>query len=177
MRTIIATALLSLVPAIAVADAPKRANDTPALTVTSPAFNSNGLIPAEFTCDGNDISPPLSWSNLPEGTRSVAILVEDPDAPSGTVTHWMVTGIPASTTSLDKGAALPAGAMAARNDRGNAGYMGPCPPSGRHRYRFQVYALDHVPAKVTTKAEFTAALRGHVLAMGQLVGRYQKQAR
>ncbi|MGE0547477.1 MAG: YbhB/YbcL family Raf kinase inhibitor-like protein [Kofleriaceae bacterium] len=175
MRTLITTALCSLVPAIAVADNPKPASTSPrSLTVASSAFTANERIPSEYTCDGNDISPPLSWSNVPDGTRSIAILVEDPDAPGGTVTHWMVTGIPATTTSLDKGAALPHGAMAAKNDKGNAGYAGPCPPSGRHRYRFEVYALDNVPARISTKAEFRAALQGHVLAKGELVGRYQK---
>ncbi|HEX5059636.1 MAG TPA: YbhB/YbcL family Raf kinase inhibitor-like protein [Kofleriaceae bacterium] len=152
------------------------ANKAPAsLTVKSSAFANNAAIPAEYTCDGSETSPPLSWSNVPAGTKSVAILVDDPDAPMGTFTHWLVTGIPPSTTSVDKGAAIPAGAMAQKNDKGKDGYAGPCPPSGRHRYRFHVYALDIAKPKSMTRSAFLAEINGHTLAAGELVGTYQRQ--
>jgi Raf kinase inhibitor-like YbhB/YbcL family protein len=146
------------------------------LTVTSSAFSANGAIPTEYTCDGSETSPPLAWSGVPSGARSVAILVEDPDAPKGTFMHWLVTDIPSATTSLDKGASLPDGAMAAKNDKGNTGYAGPCPPTGQHHYHFRVYALDKTLGKITTRAGFQSAIKGHVLAQGELVGTYQKQA-
>lgn len=143
------------------------------LNVTSNAFAANQTIPVEYTCDGSETSPPLSWSNVPKGTKSVAILVEDPDAPSGTFTHWLVTGIPPTTTALPAGA-LPAGASVATNDTGKAGYAGPCPPSGRHHYHFKVYALDTTLPKPRTKAEFLSAIKGHVLDQGELVATYQR---
>jgi len=152
------------------------ANKKPAsLTVKSSAFANNAAIPSEYTCDGSELSPPLSWSQVPAGTKSIAILVDDPDAPMGTFTHWLVTGIPASTTRLGKGAALPAGAIAEKNDKGATGYAGPCPPSGRHRYRFHVYALDIETPKATTRAELLSESKGHTLAAGELVGTYQRE--
>lgn len=147
------------------------------LSVTSEAFRANGAIPREFTCEGSDISPPLTWSNVPPGTKSIAVLVDDPDAPSGTVLHWLVTGLPGSATSLRKGADLPEGAIAMKNTKGQAGYMGPCPPSGRHRYRFNVFALDRSPGSPQTRQDFENAINGHVLAHGVLVGTYEKGAR
>lgn len=146
------------------------------LAVYSSAFAYDQMIPTEFTCEGIDVSPPLSWSSVPAGTRSIAILVEDPGGVGGTFTHWLVTGIPPTTTSLDKGAALPEGAIAAKNDKGLAGYAGPCPASGTHRYRFRVYALDFWPGRPMTRSELLAALPGHALASGELVGMYLKQA-
>jgi Raf kinase inhibitor-like YbhB/YbcL family protein len=148
----------------------------PSLLVTSTAFPGNGPIPSEYTCDGPDISPQLSWSRVPPATQSIAIVVDDPDAPGGTYTHWVVTGIPPTTTSLPKAARLPAGAMAAKNDKGLAAYSGPCPPSGRHHYRFRVYALDMKLPKATGRAELLDAMQGHVVASGQLVGTYEKQS-
>ncbi|HSD88377.1 MAG TPA: YbhB/YbcL family Raf kinase inhibitor-like protein [Kofleriaceae bacterium] len=153
-----------------------RADKGPAsLDVKSSAFNNNEAIPTEYSCEGAQLSPPLSWSKVPAETKSIAILVEDPDAPSRTFTHWLVTGIPATTTSLGKGAALPAGAMASRNDKGQQGYAGPCPPSGRHHYHFHVYALDIGLPKTMTRAELLKGITGHVLATGDLVGTYQRQ--
>jgi Raf kinase inhibitor-like YbhB/YbcL family protein len=144
------------------------------LHVTSPAFSANGAIPPEYTCDGRSIAPPLSWSTVPSNTRSIAILVDDPDAPKGMFTHWLVTGIPPTTTSLREGAKLPEGARVAKNGKGNFGYTGPCPPSGRHHYYFHIYALGTEIARPESKSDFLAAIDGHILAEGELVGTYQK---
>jgi Raf kinase inhibitor-like YbhB/YbcL family protein len=119
-----------------------------ALTVTSSAFQANGAIPSEYTCDGAEQTPPLAWSNVPPGTKSIAIHVEDVDAPSGAFTHWLVTNIPPTQTSLEPGAALPHGAMTAKNGKGATGYTGPCPPNGTHHYHFRVFALDKTLAAV-----------------------------
>jgi Raf kinase inhibitor-like YbhB/YbcL family protein len=175
-----------LVPAIALADAgkaPATTSHSPTprmakadLKLTSTAFTANQAIPSQYTCDGTAISPPVAWSAVPGNTRSVALLVEDPDAPDGTFTHWLITGIQPQTTSLAAGAALPQGAVAARNGKGDTGYTGPCPPSGRHRYVFHVYALETTIPSPVTKEDFLASVTGHVLAEGQLIGTYQKSA-
>ena len=172
MRTFsLALLILAIVPASARADTPKRA---PAkLQVTSPAFKQNGPIPRELTCDGANVAPQLSWSTVPTGTKSVALLVDDPDATRGTFTHWLVTGIPTTVTSLD-GYALPPGALTQNNDNGMPGYTGPCPPSGRYRYWFTVYALDIILLTVITRDQLLTSARGHVLATGQLVGTYER---
>ncbi|HMG56907.1 MAG TPA: YbhB/YbcL family Raf kinase inhibitor-like protein [Kofleriaceae bacterium] len=172
--------VLAAVPVSAVAEPPP-ANTAPAkritktaLKVTSSAFGANEAIPAEYTCDGAQKSPPLAWSNVPKNTRAVAILIEDPDAPSGAFTHWLVTGIPPATTSLAAGAPLKNGAAAAKNGKGDTGYSGPCPPSGRHHYFFHVYALDTTIPSPATKEDFSSSINGHVLAEGQLIGMYAK---
>ncbi|MDX2088374.1 MAG: YbhB/YbcL family Raf kinase inhibitor-like protein [Kofleriaceae bacterium] len=144
------------------------------LSVTSSAFSANGEIPSEHTCDGAQLSPPLAWSTPPAGTKSIAVLVDDPDAPRGAFTHWIVTGLPATTTSLAAGAKLPSGAITGKNDFGATGWGGPCPPRGRHRYVFHVYALDIPLAKALTPAQFKSAIADHVLAAGELVGTYQR---
>jgi Raf kinase inhibitor-like YbhB/YbcL family protein len=182
MRTqLFSLALLAALPAVSLADTPKAGPapvpPTPArleLQVTSTAFRANEAIPPEFTCDGTSNTPPLAWTNVPKETRSVAIFVDDVDAPKGTFTHWLVTGISPTTTSLPSGGGLPQGAVAAKNSKGEAGYAGPCPPVGRHRYYFHVFALDTSIARPATKVEFLSAIKGHVLADGQLVGTYQK---
>jgi Raf kinase inhibitor-like YbhB/YbcL family protein len=168
MRTLVVSLLMLAIPIAALAQPEP-------LEVTSPAFPANGPIPADFTCQGKDISPPLAWSQVPPETRSIAILVDDPDAPRGTVTHFLVTNLPPQTQSLRAGTALPPGAIATKNDLGNAGWAGPCPPSGRHRYRFQVFALDTTLPRPASRAQFLAAIKGHVVAEGQLVGTYQKR--
>ena len=171
MRTLM-LAVLSALPAAALADPPKPA--APPLEVTSTAFKANGAIPTEYTCEGTGTSPPLTWSRAPAAAKSIAILVDDPDAPSGTFTHWLVTGIPPTTTSLDK-SELPAGAMASKNSKGAMGYAAPCPPSGLHRYRFDVFALDIAAPKATSRADFLADINGHIVAKGELVGTVQKR--
>ena len=132
------------------------------LTVTSSAFQANQAIPSEYTCDGGAKTPPLSWSGVPSDAKSVAILVEDPDAPKGTFTHWIVTNIPPSQTSLANGAE-------------GTRYTAPCPPSGTHHYHFRVYALDKTLAHPASRADFMKQIKGHVLAQGDLVGTYSKQ--
>lgn len=178
MRTLLFLTAVAALPAGALADTPSSKNpaapERAALQVSSSAFAANQAIPPKYTCDGTQTSPPLSWSKVPAGTQSIAILVDDPDAPRGTFTHWLVTGISPTTTSLAAGAPLPQGAMAARNGKGEARYTGPCPPEGRHRYVFRVYALDRTVATPRSKDDFLAAIDGHVLAEGQLIGTYQK---
>jgi Raf kinase inhibitor-like YbhB/YbcL family protein len=168
MRASILSLLSLAIPAAASANTPA------SLDVTSTAFANNNPIPAEYTCDGAELPPPLAWSKVPAATKSIAILVEDPDAPKGTFTHWLVTDIPATTTAVD--GALPAGAMAAKNDKGKSGYAGPCPPSGIHHYVFHVYALDMALKGSPTRTEFLAKIKGHTLASGQLIGIYQRPA-
>lgn len=175
MRTTTSCLFLTLVASRAFAGAPEPPRKPVTITVTSPAFTANGQIPSEYTCEGMELSPPMRWSNVPRDARSIAILVDDPDAPKRTFTHWIVTGIPAMTTALGAGTALPEGAVAGKSDAGKAGWTGPCPPSGRHRYVFHVYALDVPLARQLSRAEFLAAINGHVIGQGQLIGTYQKQ--
>jgi len=173
MRIILFTLLAATPSSAVLAEPPARAQ----LKVSSTAFAANGDIPAEYTCEGVEHSPPLGWSGVPSEARSIAILVQDPDATNGTFTHWIVTGLPAATVGLAAGAALPEGAVAGKSDNGKAGWTGPCPPSGRHRYIFHVYALDIPLAKQLTRSDFVTAIAGHVVAQGELVGMYQKQRR
>jgi hypothetical protein len=153
------------------------------LHVESPAFHMNGSIPPQFTADGDDIAPPLAWSAPPPTTKSIALLVEDPDAPDPaapqrTWVHWVVTGIPASATELRSDDELPAGAVAGTNDWHRRGWGGPNPPIGRHRYFFKLFALDiPLAAPGMTKQELLSAMKGHVVAQGELVGTYEKPKR
>jgi hypothetical protein len=154
------------------------------LEITSTAYASGGAIPALYTCEGKDISPPLAWSGVPPGTRSLALIVDDPDAPdpaapTTTWVHWVVYNIPPAAGGLPeavKPAALPPGAHAGINDWGRAGYGGPCPPVGRHRYFHKLYALDIELPKLAhpDKQALEAAMQGHILAAATLVGTYQK---
>ncbi|MGH3633164.1 YbhB/YbcL family Raf kinase inhibitor-like protein [Mycobacterium sp.] len=131
-------------------------------TVTSSAFADNAPIPAEYSCKGRNVPPPLRWENVPAGTGSLALVVDDPDAPAGLYVHWVVTGIPPATTEIGEGA-LPAGASVGLNSGGNAAYLGPCPPagSGVHHYRFRLYALreplDLAPTTPAQQATQTIA--------------------
>ena len=170
MRSSIIPLLLAAAPASAFA-----AGNTQTLTVTSSAFTNNEAIPAEYTCDGSEMSPPLAWSKVPADTKSIAILVEDPDAPKGTFTHWLVTNIAPTTTELAKEANLPTGAVAMKNGKGATGYAGPCPPTGTHHYHFRVFALDEAKVKATTRAAFLTEIKNHTLASGELVGTYEKR--
>lgn len=148
------------------------------MKLSSAAFEDGGSIPPEHTCDGEDLSPPLSWTEVPEGTRSLALVVDDPDAPRRVWTHWVVFDLPPDLGSLPADAAdsLPAGAKTGTNDWGKQSYGGPCPPSGRHRYFHKLYALDTtLDLDAPTKAELERAMQGHVLGHGELVGTYQKQ--
>jgi len=148
--------------------------------LTSPAFESGGDIPKEFTCDGPDSSPSLIWTDPPPETETLALIVDDPDAPSGTWVHWVLYNLPAIARGLPEGVAkdrqLPDGTRQGRNDFGELGYNGPCPPRGApHRYFFKLYALDcKVKLKPgASKAELERAMKHHVLAEAELVGRFQ----
>ncbi|MDD1662494.1 MAG: YbhB/YbcL family Raf kinase inhibitor-like protein [Methanomicrobiales archaeon] len=153
----------------------------PALEVSSEAFASDGQIPVMYTCDGTDISPPLSWGPAPQGTASIAILATDPDASGGTFIHWVAYNIPPGTREIPAGApgkdVLPVGSVQGMNDMGRPGYGGPCPPKGKpHHYHFTVYALDST-ISLTGKRDgrmLAEALAGHILAQGELVGLYRK---
>ncbi|HEU5169671.1 MAG TPA: YbhB/YbcL family Raf kinase inhibitor-like protein [Gemmatimonadales bacterium] len=156
-----------------------------ALKLSSPAFEAGGAIPAEYTCDGRDAAPALEWSGAPAGTKSFALIVDDPDAPDPraprmTWVHWVLYDIPAAATGLPKGATtrtLPAGTREGLNDWKRTRYGGPCPPIGRHRYFHKLYALDTVlgDLKRPTKAKLEAAMKGHVLARAELMGTYERR--
>lgn len=149
--------------------------------LTSPAFETGGTIPVRHTCDGPDRSPPLAWRDTPAGTRRLALTCEDPDAPAGTWTHWVLYDLPVGTAALPEGvppeATLPSGARQGRNDFGRTGWGGPCPPRGTpHRYVFRLYALDAataLPPGATTGA-LAKAMEGHVLGRAALTGRYAR---
>jgi len=168
--------LTRIFPMILIAASASAALANGGLTVSSPAFKPGGAIPDESSCDGANTAPPLAWTRGPAGTKSYAILVEDPDAPNGTYTHWIVTGLPPDTTSIAKGGALPNAAHAATNDKGTASFAGMCPPSGTHHYHFKVFALDMTPTPPRTANELRTAIGGHVLAQGEIVGTYQRHA-
>ena len=150
----------------------------------SPAFGQNGSIPSQYTCEGDDISPPLSWSDVPLGTRSLALIMDDPDAPDPAkpqtvYVHWVVYNISPMTLKLPLNAArplLPGNAQHGTNDWGKQTYGGPCPPIGRHRYFFKLYALDTQlqGLKNPTKAELEQAMEGHLVSYVELVGTYEK---
>ncbi|KAF5036036.1 hypothetical protein DSECCO2_579230 [anaerobic digester metagenome] len=147
------------------------------ISITSTAFKNDSLIPSRYTCDGANVSPQLSWTNAPENTKSFALICDDPDAPSKTWVHWMVFNIPAETHAIAEGADSVAGAQYGKNDFGKTNYGGPCPPSGTHHYHFKVYALDcMLPLKNgANKKEIEDAMKGHILAQGELVGLYSRK--
>jgi Raf kinase inhibitor-like YbhB/YbcL family protein len=152
-----------------------------AIDVMSPAFEEGGEIPARYTCDGLDVSPPLQWSSVPDGTQSLALVIEDVDAPSGTFVHWVIYDLPPDTHRLPEGVpnrrVLSSGAEQGVNGAGGIGYTGPCPPSGTHRYFFKIYALDTRPGlgAGATAERLSDAMEGHVLAEGQLMSTYQRR--
>lgn len=151
------------------------------LSIQTSAFKAGGEIPAQYTCSGADTSPALSWSGVPQGTQAFALIVDDPDAPSGTFNHWVIYDIPANTTSLAEGIAkseqLPDGSRQGRNGFGRIGYGGPCPPPGKpHRYFFKLYALDAklgLPAG-ESKTRVEVAMKGHVLGEAEVMGIYRR---
>jgi Raf kinase inhibitor-like YbhB/YbcL family protein len=154
------------------------------MNVASTAFQNQGTIPAFYTCQGRDVSPPLSWDPVPSEAKSIAIVADDPDAPDPqapkrTWVHWVVFNLPPQTRSLPENAAaqgLPPGAKQAMNDWKKPTYGGPCPPIGRHRYFFKVYALNTMldPA-IATKSDLEKAMQGHIVGSGQIVGTYEKR--
>jgi Raf kinase inhibitor-like YbhB/YbcL family protein len=156
----------------------------PDMELTSTAFKNDGRIPGKYTCEGEDLSPPLRWSGAPDGTKSFALIVDDPDAPDPAApkmvyVHWVLYNLPAGTSSLDENASrskLPDGVITGINDWKNAEWGGPCPPIGRHRYFFKLYALDTMLTGLSSpaKKDVENAMQGHILAQAQLMGTYQK---
>jgi Raf kinase inhibitor-like YbhB/YbcL family protein len=182
-ETGIAVALASGIAAAAVGDLARGGSPMP-LTLGSPAFSQQGSIPSRYTCEGEDVSPPLSWSGVPEGTQSFTLIVDDPDAPDPkaprmTWVHWVLYNLPATARALPEGVnreALPAGTKEGQNDWKRTGYGGPCPPIGRHRYFHKLYALNTVlpDLRKPTKPQLEKAMAGHVLAQARLIGTYKK---
>jgi len=151
------------------------------IKITSPAFEDGGMIPSKYTCDGEDISPPLQWEAVPDGTASIAIISDDPDAPVGTWVHWVLFNLPPDTKELKENfpddETLADGTRQGITDFGATGYGGPCPPSGTHRYFFKIYALDKQidVAAIVDKAQLLQEMEGHIIGQGQLIGKYQRQ--
>ena len=150
------------------------------IEVKSKAFKEGSMIPKRYTCDGTDVSPPLAWTSVPEGTKSIALICDDPDAPVGTWVHWVLFNLPADAKELPENVPpqkmLENGGIQGTNDFRKIGYGGPCPPGGTHRYYFKVYALDtalNLQAGIT-KAQLLKAMEGHIMAEGQLMGRYKR---
>ena len=150
------------------------------MQLQSPAFSDSDTIPFRYTCDGANVSPPLQWREPPMGTQTFALIVEDPDAPRRTFTHWVIYDIPATLHQLSEGVAHTAklldGAIQGKNDFGQLGYGGPCPPSGTHRYFFNLHALDQ-PLNLkpgASKADVLARMKGHILQTVSLVGLYSR---
>jgi Raf kinase inhibitor-like YbhB/YbcL family protein len=156
------------------------------IKITSTAFQAGGSIPSKYTCEDRDLSPPLAWSGAPPGTKTFALIVDDPDAPDPAkpqrvYVHWVLYNIPAATVALAENASkkgLPKGAVQGKNDWGKAEYGGPCPPIGRHRYFFRLYALDTELTGLSspTKGDLERVMKGHVLDSGELIGTYQQAA-
>jgi len=152
------------------------------MKLNSTAFPPHGQIPSRYTCEGVDTSPPLAWSEAPAGTQSVALIVDDPDAPDPaapkmTWVHWVLYNLPPAGSLAEATRALPTGTLLGLNDWKRTGYGGPCPPTGRHRYFFKLYALDSVLPDLhrPSKAQLERAMQGHVLARAELIGTYQKR--
>lgn len=152
-----------------------------ALTLSSPAFQPNTSIPSHYTCDGDNISPPLEWSDIPEGAKALVLIMDDPDVPKtlrpdGMYDHWVLFNIPTSVVGLPENIQNVPGARQGKNTSGKLGYTGPCPPDRQHRYFFKLYALDttlNLP-EGATKTEVEAAMKGHILEEAQLMGVYDR---
>ena len=150
------------------------------IKVTSPAFKESDLIPKKYTCDGDNVSPAIEWTGVPDSAKFIALICDDPDAPRGTWVHWVIFNIPAGVKGLaeniQRTSTLPNGARQGINDSHELGFDGPCPPGGTHRYYFKVYALDNILTleSGSTKAQLLKAMDGHILGEGQLMGRYKR---
>lgn len=150
------------------------------ISISSGAFQAGGAIPPEYTCDGSNVSPALSWRGIPSNAESIALIMDDPDAPGGTFVHWVLFNIPPGTTELPEGVprnrTLDDGSSQGITDFGRIGYGGPCPPGGTHRYYFRLYALDTMlnlqPG--ASRKQLDDAMRGHILAQGELMGNYKR---
>ena len=190
MRRTITALTLSLLVFLACSSRQQPAAQAPVATpnqeqkmeikLTSTAFKEGEAIPRQYTCDGVDISPPLEWTGVPKSAKTIALIADDPDAPSGRFVHWVLYNLPAENIGLVEN--VPAtenvkgGGIQGKNGFEKIGYGGPCPPSGTHRYFFKIYALDNeLPLKAgATKAEVEKAMQGHIVAQGQLMGRYSR---
>jgi Raf kinase inhibitor-like YbhB/YbcL family protein len=150
------------------------------MKLTSSAFTEGAMIPVKYTCDGQNISPPLTWTDVPGGVRTLALICDDPDAPAGTWVHWVAFNLPQDATGLPEGVppdkTLATGGVQGMNSGRRLGYGGPCPPSGTHRYYFKLYALDNTLSlgSNATAKDLQTAMQGHVLAETQLMGRYRR---
>ncbi len=182
-----AISLMFLLGAAACAGASQAPDATPTppapIAITSPAFEPGGAIPKQYTCEGDDISPPLEWADPPAGTQSLALIMDDPDAPMRTWVHWVVYNLPPDARALADGASkangkkfnLPQGAVQGTSSFKRADYGGPCPPAGQHHYVFHLYALDApVEGKALDKEALLKAMEGHILAYGELVGVFSR---
>jgi Raf kinase inhibitor-like YbhB/YbcL family protein len=183
MNGIAAACIVLIALASGSASAQQKEGSAMTLKLTSTAFADGGEIPSKYTCEGQDVSPPLAWSGVPANAKSLVLIVDDPDAPDPaaprmTWVHWVLYNIPASAGALPEGAkSLPAGALHGVNDWKRTGYGGPCPPIGRHRYFHKLYALDTVLPDLgkPSKAKLEAKIKGHVLSQAELVGSYRKR--
>jgi Raf kinase inhibitor-like YbhB/YbcL family protein len=146
------------------------------MKITSPAFQDGGKIPAKYTCDGANVNPALHIQGAPAAAKTLVLIVDDPDAPGGLFTHWLAWNIDPKMADIAE-SSVPPNAKQGKSSFGNASYGGPCPPSGTHRYFFRIFALDHAPdlAGGATRDKLNAAMKGHVIAQGELMGRYSKQ--
>jgi len=150
------------------------------IKITSPIFEHGGMIPSKYTCDSDDISPPLNWEDIPEGTKSVALIMDDPDAPRGTWVHWIVYNIRPDTRGLTENLppneVLDDGSLQGKNSWGSIGYGGPCPPRGVHRYYFKIYALDSLTLTEpgASKEDLLESMGTHIIDQGELMGRYER---
>ncbi|MDQ7029914.1 MAG: YbhB/YbcL family Raf kinase inhibitor-like protein [Ardenticatenia bacterium] len=185
---VLAVALISLLSLVACVPTRPRGTSVPetapsspqAFTLMSPAFDDGGLIPTRYTCDGEDLSPPLRWAGAPADTRSFALIVTDPDAPRGTFTHWVLFDLPAEISSLPEGLGVGTVGVAGRNDFGRLGYGGPCPPQGDnpHRYIFTLYALRSASLSLpegASRDQVGAAMSGYVVGEVSYTGRYGRR--
>ena len=152
------------------------AENMSSLKISSPAFKHNGHIPSKYTCDGMDVNPSLAIEGVPPGAKSLALIVDDPDAPRGTWVHWVVWNIASDTQAIEENT-VPVGAAEGMNDFRKRNYGGPCPPSGTHRYFFKFYALDSSLTlnTNTTKADLERAMKGHILAQAEIIGLYARK--
>ncbi|HEX8794578.1 MAG TPA: YbhB/YbcL family Raf kinase inhibitor-like protein [Polyangiaceae bacterium] len=179
-RRLFAASVAAAVSLLALGATTASSEAAPRMTLTSADFTNDQAIPAQFSCEGPGLSPSLSWSNVPSGTQSLALVVRDPDAPGGNFVHWVLYEIPPNVTGLPRGAAsqgaLPQGAQQGMNGKNDPGWTPPCPPSGTHHYHFELYALDNkaIPTASPTDTALTTAMRGHVLAKAELIGTYKK---
>ena len=179
--------VLAALPLLAVLLAPGAASAVVRFSIVSPAFQAGGAIPSKHTCEGTDVSPQLMWAGIPDGAKSLALVVDDPDAPDPaapkmTWVHWVLYDLPPTAQGLPEAVApkaLPPGTREGRNDWKRTGWGGPCPPIGTHRYYFRLYALDTVlgDLREPTKAALLKEMEGHVLGTAELIGTYRKAGR